>query len=244
MSSSRRLGLPGVHRAYHGAAPLSILNPKLNVIMDATTHAYEPRNLGPRVRSDSCQTLEECEVLVARIVRLPAHRSAPAKPKSFAVAQGGLIRAHPAEKVRRRRELQSPTSPGSDGGHRLWHTGVHQPLGILRMRPFLPDLWRGVVEVHTAQDLRVDLVKLGEYEDRVEELVLSLIPRALDRHQERRHGFIVFPQRGKLALSVGRSERGGIDHDHDRIASERATQRPLVDGASVARASHLVLEGF
>jgi len=42
MSFSRRLGLPGVHRAYHGAAPLSILNPKLNVIMDATTHAYEP----------------------------------------------------------------------------------------------------------------------------------------------------------------------------------------------------------
>ena len=42
MSFSRRLGLPGVHRAYLSAAPQSILNPKLNVIMDATTHAYEP----------------------------------------------------------------------------------------------------------------------------------------------------------------------------------------------------------
>src|SRR5207249_3482555 len=61
----------------------------------------EPRNLGPRVRGDSCQTLEECEVLVARIVRLPAHRSAPAKPKSFVATQGGLIRAHPTEKVHR-----------------------------------------------------------------------------------------------------------------------------------------------
>src|SRR5256886_7063630 len=150
MSSSRRLGLPGVHRAYHGAAPVSILNPNLNVIMDATTTPDEPRNLGPRVRGDSCQTLEECEVLVARIVRLPAHRSAPAKPKSFVATQGGLIRAHPTEKVHRRRELESPTSSGSEGGHRLRHTGIHQPLGVLRMRAFLADVRRGGVEIHMA----------------------------------------------------------------------------------------------
>src|SRR3989449_10403524 len=99
----------------------------------------EPRNLGLRVRGDSCQTLEEGEILVARIVRLPAHRSAPAKPKSFVAARHALFGAHPAEKVHRRRELQSPTSSGSEGGHRLWHTGIHQPLGVLRMRPFLAD---------------------------------------------------------------------------------------------------------
>src|SRR2546430_10935182 len=108
------------------------------------------RSVRPGARGDLGETLEECEVLVARIVRVAGQRSAPAKAKSFVATQGGLIRAHPTEKVHRRRELESPTSSGSEGGHRLRHTGIHQPLGVLRMRAFLADVRRGGVEIHMA----------------------------------------------------------------------------------------------
>src|SRR5207247_7754708 len=102
------------------------------------------------------------------------------------------------------------------------------------MRPFLADLRRIPVELRATKYLRVDAVKLGEHEDRVEQLAFGLIPRPLDCQQERLDGLIVFPQGGKLALFVGHGERRRVHHDHDRIACERAAQSYVGDGPPAA----------
>src|SRR5439155_17116322 len=108
--------------------PYLILTSTLSWMRRPTPDA--PRNSGPGVRGEPGKALQEREVLVARIVRLPANRSAVSEPNLFGMPGQRLFRAHPAEKIRRGSEPQSSTSAGLDGGHGLGHAGVHQPLGI------------------------------------------------------------------------------------------------------------------
>src|SRR6266704_2256072 len=97
----------------------------------------EAGNSLARVPRNLPETLEQGEVLVLGIVRLPTPALTAPEPDPLPAARRRRVRPHPAEEVRGRRERRSSRIRRTDPGHRVRQIVVQESVrgGGARARP-------------------------------------------------------------------------------------------------------------
>src|SRR6266508_5453098 len=128
----------------------------------------EARSSLPGVPCNLREALEQGEVFILGIVRLPTRAPAATKSNSLSPARRRRLRAHPAEEVRGRRELQSTRFSGPDLRHRVWQIVVQKRFRVGGSKTRLPDFGRRALHLGGVQRLGVHGIELGEYENRME----------------------------------------------------------------------------
>src|SRR6266542_6139054 len=194
------------------------------------------------VPGDLPETLEQGEVFVLGIVRLPTAAVAAPEPDPLPAVRRGRVGPHPAEEVRGRRERRSSRIRRTDPGHRVRQIVVQERVRVGGSKARLLYFGRSAVYIGGVQGLRVHGVELGEHEDWMERPPAAPPARTLYGRQQRFDGSVVFPQRAELPVFVGEGESSAVHQDRNRFAVEDVSQHRVREGTSLPKSIHLFLE--